>query len=228
MSRQSQPSQSWLKAFRSVLLKHVHRGDYRGGLKIVLRARKLYPRSVDVNYQYAKLLGDWADELPASKQAEAKRKAIAILGPMTRALGGRSAEFRFGVCLNYYYQKKDYRGMHRFGQRLARRGDRKGFYTQGVAGALEAFREQTRGRAAKQRFWAQSSERAWLRYGLKGERYYFAHYCSALASALLGEHRAALLRLKRAARVSQRKLDDWEFRDVLELIQASISLDRRP
>lgn len=218
MPTHSQPTERWLSDFRFILLKHVHRGDYRDGLKIVLRARKQYPKSVDVNYQYAKLLGDWADELPAQRQAEAKRKAIAILRPMTRALRGRSAEFRFGVCLNFYYQQKNFRGMHRFGKRLTLRGDRKGYYTQGVAGALQGHHEQQKGNPGRQRFWAQSSVQAWRKYGLKAEKYYFAHYCSALASALLGEHREALARIKIAARVSKRRLDDWEFKDVLALI----------
>jgi hypothetical protein len=218
MAAQKSPTQEWLDSFKASLIKHIHRGDYRGGLKIVLRARKDYPKSVDVNFQYAKLLGDWADELPPKKQAAAKRKAIAILEPMVRALGGRSADFRFGVCLNYYYQKKDYRGMHRFGRRLIRRGDRRGHYTQGVAGAFEALREHARGQDARKRYWALSSEKAWLRYGLKSEKYYFAHYCGALASALLGERREALIRIKTAARLSRRKLDDWEFKDVIELI----------
>jgi hypothetical protein len=217
-SHSPDPSNSWLKDFRAELLRHVHRGDYRSGLKVVLRARKLYPDSIDVRFQYAKLLGDWADELPARRQAEAKRKAVAILKPMVRALSGRGAEFRYSVCLNYYYQRKDYRGMHRFGKRLARQGARKGHYVQGVAGALEAFREHGRGRASARRRWARSSQEAWKRYGLGAEKYYFAHYCMALATALLGEKREALAHIQRAARVSRRKLDDWEFKDVMELI----------
>ena len=219
MPAHRQPSAEWLEGFKNSVLRYVHRGDYRGGLKIVLQARKEFPRCVDVNFQYAKLLGDWADELPPKRQARAKREAIAILTPMVRALGGRSAEFRFGVCLNYYYQKRDYRGMHRFGKRLIQRRDRKGYYTQGVAGALEALREHGRGRRSRARFWAQSSKSAWLKYGLGGEKYYFAHYCSALASALLGERRKALASIKLAARVSRRKISDWEFRDVLELLE---------
>ncbi len=208
----------WLESFKADIQKHILRGDYQGGLKIARAALARFPRELTCRYQYAKLLGDWADELPEKRKARYKKEAIQILRPLTRRLAGRDCEESFGICLNYYYQAQAFPQMVRFGRRQARRGVRKGHYAQALGACLEAQRLHGRAQLTSSRRWAQRSIQAWSRYDLSGERYYFPHYSLSLALALAGQPKEALKRLKCAAKLSQRPIKDWEFADVRKLI----------
>lgn len=211
------PSPEWKEKFLAEVGKHILRGDYRSALPLVAAARKKYPHDVFCRYQYAKILGDWADELPPARKKKLKREAIAILRPLLRALGGETPKTRFGICLNYYYQSEDFPGMVRFGRKLAARRDRRGYYAMGIGSSLEALR-RLKAKDGRAKAWARKSLAAWRRYGLSGEKYYFPHYIQAMAYAVLGERAAGMRSLRRAARASKRPVTDWEFADVLGLL----------
>jgi len=219
--REKKPTEQWKEAFRKSIIKFLLRGDYRGGLVIARQGLKLYPNEFECRLQYAKLLGDWADELPAKRQAKLKREAVKILKPLTRALSGKTPKQRFSVCLNYYYQLKDYKGMAAFGRRLSLRRDRNGLYAQALGACLYAHQLHGEKKGAQAKQWAAKSVRAWGKYDLAKEDYYFAHYSLAKALALNEEPKLALARLKIAARLSRRKITDWEFADVLILVNGS-------
>jgi pimeloyl-ACP methyl ester carboxylesterase len=206
------------EAFREALKKYVLRGDYAGALKIARAALKQNPDEFECRFQYAKLLGDWADELPPARKLKLKREAIAILRPLTRALSGKTFEQRFGVCINLYYQSENFRGLWVYGRRLAAKGERKGHYAQAVGAGLLAQQERARGKMASSLQAAEAAVRAWGRYGLAREKYYFAHYSCALALALAGRKKDAAKRISIAARLSGRPVTDWEFSDVMKLI----------
>jgi hypothetical protein len=197
----------------------VLKGDYKSGLALAREALRAEPSDFDYRYQYAKLLGDWADELPPGKKARKKKEAIEILKPLTRALSGKTPEQRHGLCLNYYYQSEDFAGMIRWGRRIAAAGERKGHYAQALGAALLAAKLDEAGRSGALA-WARKSVASWRRYGLKREKYYFPHYAQALALAIAGEKEASLRSLRRAARLSGRTLRDWEFADVLKILGA--------
>lgn len=203
------------------LKKYVLRGDYRGGLKIAREALRRYPDDLTCRYQYAKLLGDWADELPPARRTKLKKEAIEMLRPLTRRLAGRDPEESFGLCLNYYYQSQDFPGMITFGRRQARRGVRKGHYAEALGACLQAQRLRSVGKLAQATRSALVSIDAWRRYDLAREPYYFAHYSLALALALAGRGAQARQRLEKAARLSGRPVTDWEFADVLQLIDTA-------
>jgi hypothetical protein len=200
---------------------HIFRGDYKSALPIAKAARKIYPNDVFCRYQYAKILGDWADELPAARRKKLKQEAIGILKPLLRALGGESPEIRFGICLNYYYQAEDFLGMVRFGKKLAARHDRQGYYAVGLGAGHEAMRLHLQ-RNSRCRNWARKSITAWRRYDLAKEKYYFPHYIEAMAYGVLGNKPAGLKSLGRAAKASQRSVDDSEFADVRSLLIDSV------
>lgn len=214
----AQPSAAWRDAFLKELKPLTTRGDYAGALRIARRGLEEYPDEFVCRHQYAKLLGDWADELPPARRKKLKREAVSILGPLRRKLKGRPLAQRFGVCLNYYYQKSSWRPMHAYGLRLARTNRQLGAYAQGLGAGLEAFALKEKKKEKESRRWAERSVRAWKKYNLKGEKYYFAHYCFAKSLALSGEKEAALLSLKKAARLGKRPLSDWEFADVRALL----------
>jgi hypothetical protein len=190
--REEKATEQWKETFRKRITKFLLRGDYRGGLVIAQQGLKLYPNEFECRLQYAKLLGDWADELPAKRQTKLKREAVKILKPLTRSLSGKTPKQRFSVCLNYYYQLKDYKGMAAFGRRLSLRRDRNGFYAQALGACLYAHQLHSKSKSAL-----------------------------AKALALNGEPKLALARLKIAARLSKRKITDWEFADVLALMGGS-------
>ncbi|GEM_PF-2386595 len=215
------PSAEWKEKFLTEVGKHILRGDYKSALPLVAAARKKYPHDVFCRYQYAKILGDWADELPAARKKKLKREAIMILKPLLRALRGEIPKVRFGICLNYYYQAEDFPGMVRFGRKLVARKDRQGDYAVGLGASLEALR-RLRKKDARAAGWAKKSLAAWKRYDLAKETYYFPHYIEAMAYAVLGSGPAGLKSLHRAAKLSRRTLDDWEFSDVLHLLHAKL------
>ena len=146
-------------------------------------------------------------------------QALLILASLVHSMRGRPADERFPVCLNYYYQREDFKGMVRFGRRFAQSHGRRGHYAQALGFSYLSKNAWERGDRNAARRWADLSIQAWGRFGLKSERYYFPHYSLAMALAIAGEKKMALKRLERAARLSRRPLSDWEFADVLALIK---------
>ena len=209
-------TQNLLLEIQPFLLK----GNYKSGLAVARRALKLYPNSFVCLYQYAKLLGDWADELPEAERKKRKREAAGILKKLTGRMAGQDTVMRFGACLNYYYQSYAFREMYAFGARFRRHDRRKGFYAQALGSGLLAESFYQKSKPAQARSWAKKSVAAWETYGLKGEKYYFAHYSYAKALAIAGDKKGAMKSLKIAARTSQRPITDWEFKDALQMIEA--------
>lgn len=217
--KSARPSSGFIEELSTAVNAEIFRGNYRRALPLVASARKRYPADVFCRYLYAKILGDWADELPTPRKKKLKREAIAILRPLLRALGGQTAKTRFGICLNYYYQSEDFRGMAKFGRRLAARRDRQGYYALGLGTSLESMRRNGK-RDPRAKAWAKKSIAAWRKYDLAKEKYYFPHYVESIAYAVLGENLRGMKSLKRAAKLSRRSIEDWEFRDALELLAA--------
>lgn len=208
----------WETKFVSEIKKKVLRGQYSAALRVARKALKQHPDNFVCLYQYAKLLGDWADELPKQKQKLYKKEATKILKKLTRRLAGKSWELRFGICLNYYYQSKEFHKMYAYGSRIVRVDGQRALYSQGLGACLLSYDYFLKGRALASQSWAQKSVRSWKKYNLASEKYYFAHYTYAKALALLGAKASAYKALKSAARLSRRKLSAWEFKDVIELL----------
>lgn len=217
--KRDRPTPQWKEKVSAEIARRTHRGDYRRALPIARAALRRYPKEAFCRFQYAKILGDWADELPPARKRKLKREAIAILKPLLRSLSGEAPKTRFGICLNYYYQREDFPGMVRFGRRLAARRDRQGHYAVGIGAGLEALRRKKSGRS-RAGGWARTALGAWKRYGLARERYYFPHYIEAAAYAVLDRRGEGLRSLERAARASGRTIRDWEFADVLSILNA--------
>jgi hypothetical protein len=211
------PSDRWKAETAATISRHILRGDYRAAFPIARAARSKYPDDVFCRYQYAKILGDWADELPPARKKKLKREAIRILQPLTRCLRGETPKIRFGICLNYYYQSENFPAMVRFGRRLAALRDRQGYYAIGLGSSLESMRLHKRG-SGRAKGWARGALKAWKKFGLEREPYYFPHYIEAMAHAVLGDQRSGLRSLQRAARASKRSIQDWEFADVLAVL----------
>lgn len=213
------PSAEFTQSLLNEIQPYLLKGNYKDGLVVAKRALKQYPESFVCLYQYAKLLGDWADELPEAKKKKFKREAADILKDLTKRMSGQTAAMRFGACLNYYYQSYGFREMYAFGARFRRHDKRKGLYAQALGAGLLAEEYHQKAKKAQAVSWAKKSVFAWEKYGLKGETYYFAHYSHAKALAIAGEKKPALASLKNAARTSKRPLTDWEFKDVLQMIE---------
>jgi hypothetical protein len=223
MKSETLPSPKWIEQLRKRLRKLVLHGDYKSALSIARRALADYPTSFECKYQYAKLLGDWADELPPQRRRKCKTEAITILRPLTRALSGKPPNERFGVCLNFYYQSEAFRRMYNYGRRLESRSERNGLFAQGLGACLLAKQYYDAGNNTQSQAWAIRSIRAWNKYQLAKEKYYFAHYSLALSFAIINESKKALKSLRISARLSQRKVTDWEFSDVLKIISRNLS-----
>lgn len=217
--RTEKNEKSDLDRYAKLIQPYLLKGDYVSALKIAREALRQYPYAIEAQYQYAKILGDDADQAPSAKKKILKREATKILKSLLRRLRGTPRKVRFGICLNYYYQSEKHREMYRFGQRFEAQDRSRAIYAQGLAAGLVAFEEFEAGNAAASRTWARKSVTAWSRYGLKKEKYYFAHYSFAKSLALAGESAAALSRLKVAARLGRRPITDWEFADVLKLVE---------
>lgn len=214
---QSKKKDPWLEEFSARVNAFALVGKYKEGLAVARQGLRERPRELTCRYLYAKLLGDWADELPLSRRKKLKTEAVRILGPLLRRVTGLPVKERFGISLNYYYQSYAFRDMHAYGRRVGRHDRRRGLYAEALGAGLYAEElARTGGRNA--RAWALKSVRAWSRYGLRGEKYYFAHYSSAKARALAGDGAGAMRDLKTAARLAGRPVSDWEFRDALELV----------
>lgn len=216
-ARKNEVSEEWKQSFLGSLAPLTERGDYKAALKIAKEGLKKFPREFVCRYQYAKLLGDWADELPPSMRKKKKKEAVSILRPLLRRLGGIPLKQRFGICVNFYYQSGRWLPMYRFGRRFGRQDRQLGYYAQGLAAGLEAYERHEKRKDPRP--WAMRSVKAWERYDLAKEKYYFAHYSFAKSLALAGHKKTALAALKKAARLGKRPLSDWEFADVRALLE---------
>lgn len=209
-----------LESYSARIQPFLLKGNYAAALKVAREARRAYPDAIEAQYMYAKILGDDADEAAPARRKKLKAEATEILKSLLRRLRGLRPHTRYGICLNYYYQSEKNRAMYQFGKRFAEIDKSKGNYAQGLAAGLIAFKEYEATRIPQSVSWAKKSVKAWERYDLKKEKYYFAHYSFAKALALAGEKAKALARLKIAARLGKRPVTDWEFADVLKIIES--------
>jgi hypothetical protein len=198
------------------------RGQYKQGADLAEIALKKYPNNFYFTYQHAKLIGDWADDLPHPRQRKIKSKASKILKTLTRRLAGQSVRIRFGVCLNYYYQSNAFMKMYKYGKRFEASERKQGLYAQSLGASLlaeEMFFSNSKIQSEK---WANRSILLWRKYGLKSERYYFPFYCLAMSLLIIGNPQKALVNLKIAARLSQRSIKCVEFKSLYKLIQKDL------
>ncbi len=217
----ARPTSAWLKEFKSTLSDFTDRGDYAGAMPHAKSALKTYPSDFFVRFSYAKILGDWADELPPAKKKKLKRESIQILKPLLRAMSSQPVDVRFRVSLNYYYQSEDWAGMYAFGRRFVRHSRRDALYAQGLAATSIAFDLHSAGQKTRAVAWARKANAAWEKYGFKKETYYFPIYNYAKSLALEGRTREAMVALKTAAKLGRRPVTDWEFADALKLIETT-------
>ena len=210
---------SQIERFQTLIKRDTQSGNYSGGLKHARTALKLFPNDFAIQFLYAKLLGDWADELPPKEKKKHKRESLKIIRSLVRRLRGKSLELRFGVSLNLYYQAEDFLGMVRFGRRFQSAWRAKGIYATALGACLHAQKLYQAGRTRPAATWAKRSVEAWKKYDLQKDRYYFAHYSFAKALALSGDVRGAQSALSKAAKLARRPLSDWEFADVLQILK---------
>ena len=214
--------ESPLEIHRPKLRKFLNQGDYASAVRLMKKLVQMHPQDFEIRMQYAKVLGDWADELPPAKREKFKKESVKILKPLIRQLRGKSPNVRFSACINYYYQTESYLKMYRYGQRqlLSRELKRQGHYSMGLAAAHLGLQAFQKGQTSRAQAWGRKSIRAWQKYDLKNEPYYFAHYALAMAQAVAGDKKARST-LQKAAKMGKRPVTDWEFQDVLSVIQTN-------
>jgi hypothetical protein len=225
----AQPTPQWVEAFKEEVGSYTETGDYKGALPVVEKAAKLYPQAFTVRFNYAKILGDWADELPPARKKKLKLESIKILKGLVRSLAGQSIPTRFSVSLNFYYQSEAWKEMYAYGKRFSRFDRQRALYAQGLAATLNAQEALSAKARAKAASWAKRAVAAWEKYDLKKDPYYFPTYNFAKALAIAGTMEAdekkaarhfaeAHKQLKSAAKLGKRPVTDWEFADVLTLL----------
>ena len=218
-SLMEQFSEELRETLLALLRPHVDSGDYKKALVVTKAWLKRFPDELTTQFQHAKILGDWADELPPAKQKKLKAEAVAILKPLLKKLRGRPLDEQFSLSLNYYYQSKDWRGMSAFGRKFKKLWKQKGIYGESLGATLLSEELLLIGQRARSRTWAAKAVTGWRSYDFRKESYYFPHYSFAKALALNGESKEAMKRLQVAARLGKRKITDWEFADVIALCE---------
>lgn len=203
---------------RSLALK----GQYKKGSDLAKKVLKKYPGDFYFTYQYAKLLGDWADDLPVKRRKKLKADAAKILKPLTRKLSGQRVLVRFGVCLNYYYQTYAFSSMYNYGKRFEVTDRKLGLYAQALGASLFAEEIYFASSKWQAKRWATKSVQLWEKYGLKGESYYFPFYCLAMSWVILVDPKRAMANLKMAAKVSKRDVKCAEFKNLFNMIQKEL------
>lgn len=207
--------QEQVESLRKMTLK----ADYLGALKGAVSLRKKYPGHFDVEYMYAKLLGDYADELAQSKRKKMKREASEILRKLCRRLKGKPADVKFWVRTNYYYQRGLYRDLVRVGYELVEADRLRGLYS--IAGGAALHAEQLikkRNRTAARKY-ARLSIENWKKYFKVNpkEDFYFPYSLQAVGHAILGESDEMESLLNKAQKLSGQKANYWEFAEIRSL-----------
>ena len=202
--------------------KLILKADYRKAMLLLERLRKLEFDDFETDFMYAKLLGDYADELPQAKQTVMKKQSVQILSKLIRQMNGKSFDLRFGVRLNYYYQTRRFADLERVGRSIGRENRLKGVYASGVGASLEAERLATHGRTqnlVRAKKFASRAIRYWEQYFdlNRKEVYYFPYTLLAMGAAIAGSEAKMDKALKSAAKLSGRTADYWEFAVIRKL-----------
>lgn len=210
-----------LQSQLDAILKLTHQAQYKTALERVQKLRRENRDQFDVDYMYAKILGDYADELPKQERVKLKREASAILRKLCRRLSGKSTETQFWVRSNYYYHQARFRDLIQVGHELVKQNPLRGLYAIAGGSALHAeslFRKNQRTLARK---YAKQSLIYWEKYFKLSprEKFYFPYTLEAIAHAILGDDSSMDRLLKKAATLSRQKPDYWEFQEVRSLIQ---------
>lgn len=200
------------------------RADYKSALPRIRKLRLKFNSHFRVEFTYAKIVGDYADELPEKAKKRLKKEASAILSRLVRRLNGQTPDVRFGVRINYYYQLGSFDKLERVGKQLSKTDRKKGLYSSGLGASLEAERllRSKSGRTTSERV-AGRAVKYWKEYfSLQTrETYYFPYTLLAMAEAILGNEPSMNRALDRAAKLSSRRSDYWEFVEIRALLQGA-------
>ena len=149
-----------------------------------------------------------------------KKEAIRILRPLLGRLRGKPADLRYGVRINFYYQSRRFRDLERAGVKGLRTFPDRALYSAGGGSALEAERlVSEKGAVGRAKVYAERAVKYWAKYFKRNpkEDYYFPYTLVAMADAILGNEAAMERALAKAAKLSGRKPDFWEFEEVRAL-----------
>lgn len=113
----------------------ILKADYKLAKALAARLRDEVKGDFEVDFTYAKLLGDYADELPPAEQKKLKTEAVRILEKLVRRMNGQPADVRFGVRINFYYQTRRFKDLEKVGRSLIARNRVKGV----VCGRTRSF-----------------------------------------------------------------------------------------
>jgi len=186
---------------------------------------RLHPNEFEIHYLHAKILGDFADELPPAPRKKLKRKAVTLLRQLAFRLRGQSAETRFGVRSNLYFHDGQFDRLLLVARAFTYRLPRRSRYAAAAAYALNAERQlrcshdvAARSRAKKL---AKKGQLLWETYFKKypDESYYYPFTLLATCYAVRADLENMEKALRRASRLSKRPPDYWEFSEIRSLLQ---------
>jgi len=206
-------------ALRSRVSRFIFAADYGGALALLRRRRRESPEDFFVAYEYASVLGDYAESLPPRRRARAKRESIGLMRALLlRSRAEPDRRVLFALKNEFYWQTGNRRAQYRLGAREARLGLGAGAYSQGVGAAWHAYELAARGRRKRARRWALRSVAAWARYRRIKPGYYNPYVHLALALGVLGRRDAAEGALGTAARLCGKPPGYREFAEIRDLL----------
>jgi len=202
------------------ILKLTHGAQYKAALKRAQQLRRNHRDHFDVEYMYAKILGDYADELPKKERAKLKREASQILKKLCYRLAGKSTETQFWVRTNYYYHLGRFQDLIRVGHELFKQNPLRGLYAIAGGSALHAEAQVHKKNQTIAKRYARQSLTYWKQYFKLSprEKYYFPYTLEAMAHAILNDEASMNRLLKKAEKLSGQKYDYWEFQEIRNLM----------
>lgn len=206
--------------FRLAVNDRIGAADYRGAFAIVRQFHARYPRDFGVTQRYASVMGDYAEGLPPLRRAKVKARSIAVM----RALLGRSRREPnrmavFALQNEFHWQTKNRLAQYRLGKTAVSRGNKLGYYCQGVGAAWHAYELTCSGRVTLGALWARRAIRAWAAHRRFRPDYYNQYVHLGLALGILGKPREMEMALRRAARLAGKEPAYREFEEVREMLR---------
>lgn len=214
------PTPEERERFRLAVNGRIGAADYRAAFKIVRRFHARYPRDFGVTQRYASVMGDYAEGLPPSRRARVKARSIAVMRALLqRSRGEPNRMAVFALRNEFYWQTKNRLAQYRLGASAVSRGNKFGYYCQGVGAAWHAYELTRAGRVARGALWARRAIRAWAAHRRFRPDYYNQYVHLGLAFGILerpGEMEAAL---RHGARLAGKEPSYREFEEIRELLR---------
>lgn len=197
----------------------MNRADFKAARKLMEKAVKKFPDSIDILYNLATATGDDLENTSPNQIQKNYKKAASILKNLIPRIRNRSIEFQISVRNEYFWFSAQPRKQYHLGIEMVSRGWPKAYYCQGVGAIMVCEKYLKEKRFTLGIKWAQKAELAFKEYFLVNKNNYNSYCWYAKSLGYQGRLKEMEIALRKGAKVAHKPISFFEFEDVRKCVQ---------